>query len=128
VREAGSEEMHRAHLNASSLLCVGLGYVEATSVLARMRKGRKITPTQLRDGGAELERLWRWFNVHATSEALIDRAARVAQEDALRAYDAVHLAAALSFAQDDALEFACWDRELREVAASHGLALIPVSL
>ncbi|HEV7770152.1 MAG TPA: hypothetical protein VGO66_05770 [Solirubrobacterales bacterium] len=93
-----------------------------------MRKGRKITPAQLRDGGAELERLWRWVNVHATTEMLLDSAARVAEEDTLRAHDAVHLAAAASFAQGEPLEFACWDRELRAAAKSRGFALVPESL
>ncbi len=128
VSEIGSEEMHAAHLDAGPLLCVGLGFVEATSALARMRKGREITTAQLRDSRAELEQLWKWVNVHATSEALIDRAARVAREDALRAYDAVHLAAAVSFAQTETLEFACWDRELREAAKKRGFTLVPESI
>jgi predicted nucleic acid-binding protein len=107
---------------------VGLGYVEATSALTRMRKGGKINASQLREGKAELERLWSWVNVHATTEALLDSAARVAEENALRAYDAVHLAAAVSFAQDESLEFGCWDRELRKAAGKHGFALVPESI
>jgi predicted nucleic acid-binding protein len=62
------------------------------------------------------------------NEALINLAAQIAREDALRAYDAVHLATAVSFAQDETLAFACWDRELREVAARRGLDLVPESL
>lgn len=93
-----------------------------------MRKGGRITTGQLREKQAELERIWRSVSVHATDEALIDLAARIAREDALRAYDAVHLAAAISFAQGESLEFACWDRELRKAAAKRGFYLVPESL
>jgi uncharacterized protein len=120
--------MHAARVDTSSLLCASIGYVEATSALTRMRKGRKITVAQLRDGGTELDRLWRSVNVHTTNEGLIDLAASVAREDALRAYDAVHLAAAVSFAQGESLEFACWDRELRKAAQKRDLTIFPKSL
>jgi predicted nucleic acid-binding protein len=107
---------------------VSVGYVEATSALARMRKGERMTSGQLREKREILEQLWRSASVHATSDVLIGSATQVAREDALRAYDAVHLAAALSFAQAERLDFACWDRELREAAAGRGLALVPESL
>ena len=126
--ETGSAEARAAYLEASSFLCASIGYVEATSALARMRKGGRITIGQLREKQAELERIWRSVSVHSTNEALIDLAARIAQEDALRAYDAVHLAAAVSFAQREPLEFACWDRELRAAAKRRGFALVPASL
>lgn len=126
--ETGSVEARAAYLEASSFLCASVGYVEATSALARMRKGERITTGQLREKQAELERIWRSVSVYATNEALIDLAAQVAQEDALRAYDAVHLAAAISFAQGEPLEFACWGRELREAAKKRGLTLVPRSL
>ncbi len=128
VPETGSDEAHAAYAEASSILCASVGYVEATSVLARMRKGERITSGQLREKQEILEQLWRSAGVHATSDALVDSAARLAREDALRAYDAVHLAAALSFAQAEPLEFACWDRELRAAAKRRGFALVPESL
>jgi predicted nucleic acid-binding protein len=107
---------------------VSVGYVEATSALARMRKGERVTSGQLREKREILEQLWRSASVHVTSDVLIDSATRVAREDALRAYDAIHLAAALSFAQVERLNFACWDRELREAAKRRGFALVPESL
>lgn len=128
MRESGSEEVLAARLDASSLFCASIAYVEATSALARMQKGGRITVAQAREGGAELERLWRSVNVRAASATLIDLATQIAKEDALRAYDAVHLAAAVSLAQGEALVFACWDRELRKAAAGRKLALIPESL
>jgi predicted nucleic acid-binding protein len=90
-----------------------------------MRKGGRLTPGQLRRALDDLENLWRGLYVHAVSEALLAQAAEGARAHSLRAYDAVHLAGALSFAAGEGLVFACWDRELRDAAARHGFELIP---
>jgi uncharacterized protein len=102
--------------------------VEATAALARMRKGGRLTPAQLRKGFKDLESLWRSLYVHATTEALLAQAAESARAHSLRAYDAVHLAGALSFAAGEEVEFACWDKELRRAAHEHGFALVPQQL
>lgn len=93
-----------------------------------MRKGGRLTPAQLRRGLNDLENLWRGLYVHAVSETLLAQAAKSARTHSLRAYDAVHLAGALSFAAGEKLEFACWDKELRKAAHGHGFALIPQQL
>lgn len=93
-----------------------------------MRKGGRLTTAQLRRALDELESLWRGVDVHAVSDALLARAAESARAHSLRAYDAVHLAGALSFAAGEELEFACWDKELRDAAGGHGFALIPQRL
>jgi predicted nucleic acid-binding protein len=90
-----------------------------------MRKGGRLTPTQLRRAVDDLETLWRGIDSHAVNGALLAKAAETARAHALRAYDAVHLAGALSFAAGEELEFACWDKELREAAKKHGFTLIP---
>jgi predicted nucleic acid-binding protein len=105
-----------------------IAHVEAVSALARMHKGRRISAAQLRSRLAELERLWQAIYVHAMSDALLAQAAESSVAHALRAYDAVHLAGALSFREGEEIAFACWDRELREAAAAHGLALVPEHL
>jgi hypothetical protein len=46
----------------------------------------------------------------------------------LRADDAVHLAGAASFAAGEELDFACWDKELREAARKQSFVLIPQQL
>jgi uncharacterized protein len=99
--------------------------MEATAALSRMRKGGRLTPAQLRRGLDDLETLWRGIYVHSVSDALLSQAAASARAHSLRAYDSVHLAGALSFAAGEALDFACWDKELREAAAQHGFSLIP---
>lgn len=105
-----------------------IAHVEATAALARMREGGRLTPTQLRRGLDDLENLWRGLYVHAVSEELLVQVAESARTHSLRAYDAVHLAGALSFAAGEKLEFACWNRELREAAHDRGFALVPQQL
>lgn len=93
-----------------------------------MRKGGRLTPAQLRRGLDDLENLWGGTYVHAVNDALLAQAAEAARAHSLRAYDAVHLAGALSFAAGEVLEFACWDKELRDAAHKHSFALIPQQL
>lgn len=93
-----------------------------------MRKGGRLTPAQLRRGLEDLENLWRGIYVHAVGDNLLTQAAESARVHSLRAYDAVHLAGALSFAAGEELGFACWDKELREAAVKHSFALIPLQL
>jgi predicted nucleic acid-binding protein len=90
-----------------------------------MRKGRRITPTQLNRALEDLESIWRGIYSHAVTDTLLADAAESARTHALRAYDAVHLAGALSFGAGEEIDFACWDKELRDAARTHALPLIP---
>jgi predicted nucleic acid-binding protein len=128
VDEPGTEAVQRAYSDADGVRSTAIAHVEATAALARMRKGKRLTPTQLRRGLDDLENLWRGIYVHAVSDVLLAQAAQSARAHSLHAYDSVHLAGALSFATGEELEFACWDKELRDAAKKHGFALIPDDL
>jgi hypothetical protein len=93
-----------------------------------MRKGRRLTPTQVNRALHDLESIWRGIFSHAVNDALLAKAAESARAHSLRAYDAVHLGGALSFATGEELAFTCWDKELREAAQKHGFALVPEHL
>jgi uncharacterized protein len=105
-----------------------IAYVEASSALARMHKGKRLSAAQLRAALEALDALWETFYVHAVTDKVIQAAAQAALDHALRAYDALHLAAALVFAEGEKIVFACWDRELSEAADKHGFALLPERL
>lgn len=126
--EPGTEEAQNAYSGTDGIRSTAIAHVEATAALARMRKGKRLTPAQFRRGLDDLENLWGGIYVHAVNDALLAQAAEAARAHALRAYDAVHLAGALSFAAGEALEFACWDKELRDAAHKHGFALFPQQL
>lgn len=93
-----------------------------------MRKGRRLTPGQLKRALEDLESIWRGVFSHAVDDALLAKAAESALTHSLRASDAVHLAGALSFATGEELDVACWDKELREAAKKQGFALVPEHL
>jgi uncharacterized protein len=125
VDEPGTEEAQSAYGDADGVRTTAIAHVEATAALARMRRGGRLTSAQLRRGLDDLESLLRGIFVHTVSDVLLAQAAESARAHSLRAYDAVHLAGALSFAGGEELEVACWDKELREAADKHGFALIP---
>lgn len=125
VDEPGAEEARRAYSEADGIRTTAIAHVEAIAALARMRKGRRLTPIQLKQALDDLESIWRSIFSHAVNDALLAKAAESARAHSLRAYDAVHLSGALSFATGEQLDFACWDKELREAAQKHGFALIP---
>lgn len=93
-----------------------------------MRKAHRLTPAQLKRALQDLQSIWRGLFSHAVNDALLAKAAESALTHSLRAYDAVHLASALSFASGEQLDFACWDKELREAAQKQGFTLLPEHL
>lgn len=128
IDEPGTEEAQRAYNDADGVRSTAIAHVEATAALARMRKGGRLTQAQLRRGLDDLESLWRGLYIHAVNDELLAQAAENARTHSLRAYDAVHLTGALSFATGEKLEFACWDKELREAAQARGCTLLPEQL
>lgn len=90
-----------------------------------MRKGNRLSQAELRSALDELDGIWAALDILEVTDTLIQAAAKTARNHALRAYDAVHLAAALALARDEEIAFMCWDRELSKAADKHGLALIP---
>lgn len=125
VDEPGSDLARTAYAEASGVRTTAVAYVEATSALARMRKGSRLTSERLRAALEGLDAIWSTLYVHTVTDDVIQSAAQAARDHALRAYDALHLAGALAFAEGEEIAFACWDRELSEAAAKHGFALIP---
>ena len=128
VDEPGAEEARSTYAEADGIRTTAIAHVEATAALARMRKGRRLTPTQLNRAQEDLEDIWRGIFSHAVNDALLAKAAESARKHSLRAYDAVHLDGALSFATGEELDFACWDKELRQAAQKQAFTLIPKHL
>lgn len=128
VDEPGADEARGAYTEADGIRTAAIAHVEATAALTRMRKGRRLSPTQFNQALDDLGNIWHGIFSHAVNDALLAKAAESARDHSLRAYDAVHLGGALSFATGEDVDFACWDKELREAAQKHGFALIPEHL
>jgi predicted nucleic acid-binding protein len=104
--------------------------VEVTAAVARRRKGRKLT-------AAKASSILRRFRQHlaarytviAITPALLDEAMRLANTHALRAYDAVQLAAALELRQQRQLTglgpptMISADQALNDAATAEGLTV-----
>jgi predicted nucleic acid-binding protein len=73
---------------------------------------------------AELNALNAELVIVGVDEALAQRAGELADERALRGYDAVHLASALALGPGDTI-LATWDRDLSDAAVDTGLAVAP---
>jgi predicted nucleic acid-binding protein len=128
VEEPGSDVARAAYDHPGGARTISVAYVEAGSALARMRKGARLNRSGFETALENLGSLWETLYVHSVTDAVIDDAVRSAVTHTLRAYDAMHLAAALAFAAEESVEFACWDRDLRDAAAAHGFRLVPESL
>lgn len=128
IDEPGAEETRSAYSEADGIRTTAIAHVEATAALVRMRKDRRLTPTQLNRALDDLGSVWHGVFSHVVNDALLAKAAESTRAHSLRAYDAVHLAGALSFATGEELEFACWDKELRGAAHKHGFPLVPQRL
>jgi uncharacterized protein len=93
-----------------------------------MNKGGRLSTAAQRSALRDLDALWDELHVHAVTDRLIETAARIASNHALRAYDSLHLATVVTFADVEQVAVACWDRDLREAAQKHGFALVPERL
>jgi predicted nucleic acid-binding protein len=70
---------------------------------------------------------WPMFGVIELDQRLVENAAALAIDRALRTIDALHLAAARVLPPED-LVFATWDRRLHTAASGAGLRLLPETL
>jgi predicted nucleic acid-binding protein len=116
--------VEQADVVASSRIAI----VEMHSAVARMRAA----PDPRLTGEAhdsildDMREFWRHLAVIELDDAVAHSAARLASTHVLRAYDAVHLAAALQLGQSE-IQFYCWDLALREAAAEERLAVLPAA-
>lgn len=118
VDEEGSDRAELVWQAGDTLASVSLVLVEARAALAAAARGRRLTAAQHRDAKAALLLLVGDLHVVEVTEGLVADAADLAEIEALRGYDAVHLAAALSVG---ASVLTSADGALCEAAARRGL-------
>lgn len=126
IREQESPSALSLWNSAGSAATSHLTYVEARSGLARAVAARRLRIALLGRAKAKLERLLTQVRLVEPTPLLLRAAGELTERHRLRAYDAVHLASALSLGDDD-LVLASWDAELRRSAREAGLAVAPRS-
>jgi predicted nucleic acid-binding protein len=101
-----------------------LVYPEARAAAAAANRAGRIDAARLRSAVEEIEALCDELAVLGVDAGLARDAGELAERHALRGFDAVHLAAALSIG-DPGVLVATWDRALGDAAARLGRLVVP---
>jgi len=96
VEEDGSERAGLIWDTAESLASASLIVVEGRAVLAAAEGSGRLTRAQLKRAKSDITDLIEEMSLVEITEELIELAADIAEDEVLRGYDAVHLAAALT--------------------------------
>jgi uncharacterized protein len=123
--ELGSAETRRAVDEADRIASSLLAYTETRAALARKYRIREIDAATFARSKADFEADWKGFVIMPVDAQTIRSAGEFAEQFGLRAYDAVHLAAAKSLSRDTAsrVRFMCFDGALNRAASSLGLVI-----
>ena len=100
VDEPGSDAATLVWQTSDTLTTVRLTLVEAHATLVAAARTKRLTPSQHRAALVELDGLWASLAIVEVTSDVVDRACRLAESQALRGYDAVHLAAAVETRAD----------------------------
>jgi len=101
-------------------------YPEARAAIAAAARNRRLVGDQLDRTKAVLEGYFREFDIIELDDSMARIAGDLAEVHALRGFDAVHLASALSLGVTNVV-LATWDRDLWRAGSAEGLALAGIS-
>jgi predicted nucleic acid-binding protein len=126
IEEDGSATAAALWDAADAVATSRLAYAEGRAALAAARRIGRLTRPDLGAAKREFEALWRQLRLLEPGEDIVRAAGGLAEQLALRAYDAIHLASAVSASGGDFV-LATWDRDLGSAALALGLAVSPPS-
>lgn len=127
IREAGSDLVQSAIQSDPYVATSIMSVVEVrAAIAAAVRAGRIPDVTSVLSAFRNHREQYLLIGVNAR---LVDEAAEVAERHALRGYDAVQLASALTAARATSgnITFGTFDRALYRAALTEGLALLPLA-
>lgn len=124
VREQGSELAEECWTAATLRVAGELVYPEARAALAAAERAARLSANELRAAVRDLELAMSAMTVVGVDRALSRSAGELAETHALRGYDAVHLATALTVDPSDFL-LVTWDRDLARAALASGRSVAP---
>jgi uncharacterized protein len=125
VEEPGSASV-RGQINEATVATTSsITYVEARAALARRRRAGHISAADHQRLVNILDSDWERYVRLDVTDGVLREAAALSDRHSLRAYDAVHLASALTARRqfEGNLLFACWDDGLSAAASREGLRL-----
>jgi predicted nucleic acid-binding protein len=128
VEEPGSSAVAGRVDQAGAVTTSRVTYAEARAAFARSRRDGVLSPAGLRRVVRALDEEWTTYDVVDVTDSVVRRAGTLAERHALRACDAVQLAAALAVRSEiDDVEFATLDVRLAGAARREGLQVSPLS-
>lgn len=118
IEEPGTPTVQRALAQAEVLAVCRIAWVESIAAMARRQREQPEDGDLLDQARQRLSDSWGDCLVVEINQELVERAGRLADAFALRAYDSVQLAAAhhLMVNSQLPLTFACFDRRLNQAA------------
>lgn len=122
IEEPGSESAGRLWDEADHLVSVRLIYAEARAALAQAERMGRVTRRQLPRLAEDADSLYAQIDRLDVDESLVRRAGDLAEQFALRGYDAIHLAGAERL-RDPELVLVAGDGPLLDAATELGLAV-----
>ncbi|MCP9469902.1 MAG: type II toxin-antitoxin system VapC family toxin [Nitrospira sp.] len=128
VEESGSSWV-RHWMNAADVVGIAaIGYVEAKAAFARAVHSGRVIRRTYRRMVEDFEEDWSRYLVLEIHQPVLRHAGRLAEQHRMRAYDAMHLAAALLIRAHGSEEvtFLGFDHELNRAAKAEGLSLPPL--
>ena len=130
VRERGSDDVNALMTAAVAVATSLVSRAEVAAALARAVRGRVLDEDAGQRARRKFKQDWADLARVPVTEALAARADSLAWSHGLRGYDAVQLAAALTWREAVGLEvvLATFDRELWRAAAGAGIEAWPESL
>jgi predicted nucleic acid-binding protein len=125
VAEPGAHEARAAVQRSIALCSHAIAYVEMRAAFARAVRMGRLTAQNLNRLLGQFERDWETLRKIRTDTPLLRRAGALADSQGLRAYDAIHLAAAERAAHtlgSVQFQFLAFDAHRNRAAAALGLA------
>jgi predicted nucleic acid-binding protein len=130
VNETGSPDVRRWLQSADDKATVLITRTEMSAAINRLLRMKFLSQEDYASALDEFRTDWRNYHRLPITEPLVARADTLACEHNLRGYDAVHLAAALTWQDllDLPVTVVTYDKELTEAARASGMEVLPEKL
>jgi predicted nucleic acid-binding protein len=128
VEEPLSQELSYAVDEAEAVATSLLAYTEAITAFARARREVRLSPQEYRRVVDAFEEDWSRYITVEVTDRLVKTAGHLAASRALRGYDALHLASALTLRErvPSSMMFVAVDRALSVAAKRESLRIHPL--
>ncbi len=123
VEEEHSQVVREWVYRADTVACSEIAYAEVASALNRAFKEKRISKKDLNTLWETFLKDWRDLTLVLVAEEVLSLAVELIFRHGLRAFDGLHLAAALLLARQDEVVFVAFDKKLLQAAEKEGLIL-----